>query len=339
MTMRSGSTLAVLLLLACLVAAAPPDVLGAAVRRDATGAATPLDNLQAAAPSQLVFADLFIPLVFRGVTLAELPTPPLGATLTPTSPPTATATPTDIPTATATPTPTEVRPTGRIHGHMTVDGQPMAAGFGVPPYPQIELHKRVSGEWERVVSTVTTEGGAFEFLNPPALGPGEVYRVVWLNDVDTGFGSDIWVHRWWSRNVAVFGSGEDIDIGTFELADLRYLSPCHDCHQTLPITYKWSARANKSDVYRWRLYKGCGSLEDRYNFYETQSLGRATEYTLNSPPPTYTYDTTYCWYIFISDGENGTGWPFHTWRTAFLSGASLWPADRLRLCPGLPFCR
>jgi hypothetical protein len=274
--------------------------------------------MSAAPVTQSYYRDLYLPLVWRSVTIGDL-SGPVAVTLTPSSTPLPTGTKTPTPTITPTPTATEIIPTGRIHGKMTTEGEPLAAGFGLPGFPQIELRRQVAGEWETVANTVTHDGGVFEFVDPPPLAPGETYQVWWMNDIDAGLGADLWVHRWWSKKIAAFGDGTDVDVGTFELADLRYKFPCHDCHRSLPITYEWFPRDHDTEVYQWRLFKDCGNLEDRPNAYRTQSLGYIDEYTLSSPPPGFVYDTTYCWYIWIDDGANGTGWPFHAWRTAFLS--------------------
>ncbi len=295
------------------------------------------------------YSDLYLPLAWRNASADDLRSAP-AVTLTPTwtpaptGTPTPTSPPTITPTPSATPTATEVLPTGRIHGLMLYDGEPMAAGFGLPLTPQIELRKRVSGEWETVANTVTEEGGTFEFVNPPPLAPGEVYQVWWRNDPEEAISADLWVHRWWSRLIASFGDGTDVDVGVFELGDLTYVFPCHDCHRTLPITFKWNPRANKKEVYRWSLFKECGTVEARHKAYRTQSLGHAREYTLDVPPPGFMYDELYCWYIFIEDGENGTGWPYYDWRTKFLSQPPLsWPKPfgqyALRLWEGLAMGR
>lgn len=270
------------------------------------------------------YQDLYLPLLMRSVGPDDLPTPSI-VTLTPTLTPTATGTATSTgtvtptPTATLPPTPTEPFPTGRIHGRMTFNGEDMAPGFGYPGFPQIELWRQTAGQWETIANTVTEEGGRFQFVDPPPLEEGQVYQVVWRNDLESGLGADLWLHRWWSRSVAEFGDGTDVDVGVFEMADLTYGFPCHDCHRSLPITFQWNPRENESEVYRWSLFKECGHPEKRHEAYRTQSLGHASEYTLEAPPPGFKYDEVYCWYIFIEDGVNGTGWPFHAWRTAFLS--------------------
>lgn len=284
---------------------------------------------------------VFLPLSWLGVARDGLPTAPAAvpmasatATVPPTEPPTAapaspTATeapPTEPPTATDTavpptaePTPTPKTPaaTGRITGRLTDKGKPMSEGFGEPGNPQIELRKQAGGGgWVKVANSVTDRNGAFAFENPPALAPGEVYRVWWNNPTEDG--ADLWVHRWWSRDITAFGDGSDVDVGVFELADLKLTQPCHDCLQTAPITFEWRARDHASESYRWSVFDGCGDVENRATAFRTASLGRKTQYT-SSPPPGFRFDARYCWYVLIEDGRNGTGWPFHDRRVQWCS--------------------
>lgn len=245
------------------------------------------------------------------------PTPTtLSPTLTPSVPPSATSEP-----ATATPavTPTELPATGRIHGRYTENGQPLAAGYGAESLPQVELHRCLSLDCEKVANTLVTEGGAVEFVNPPPLGPGQYYQIVWVND--PGLSYDGFLYRWWSRKVtsAEFGAGQDVDVGTMDVANLELTNPCHDCLQTLPITFKWDPRPNAAEIYRWSLFKECGHDEYRVNAYQTQALGHAKQYVVSSPPPPFKYDEKYCWFIHIDDGRNGTGSTFYAYRVTFCS--------------------
>jgi hypothetical protein len=276
-------------------------------------------------------ADAYLPLLARSVARDDLPRastaePTITPAVSPTTIPTASATAgaTEVPTATPSPTATEHVATGQIHGRITVEGEPLWEGYGKPPFPQIQLRRRSAGEWDTVALAETDSDGRFAFVDPPALAQGEVYQVWWVNEDSEDMAGDYrLLGRWWSRLVAVFGSGEDVDVGEFELADLTYLSPCHDCHQTPPITYRWRARKHDTDVYRWSLHRRCSVFADQLNSsFRTESLGKREEYE-TGPPPGFRLDETYCWYIYIEDGHNGSGWPYFEWRTAYLSGSEL----------------
>lgn len=248
------------------------------------------------------------------------PTAP--ATVAPSATPTAstippTDVPTDPPTDVPTPTPKTPAATGRIRGRLTDKGKPMAEGFGEPGFPQIELERKgSSGLWVKVANAVTDAAGAFAFVNPPALEPGEAYRVRWNNPIEDG--ADLWLHRWWSRDIVSFGDGKDVDAGVFELENFKLTAPCHDCLQTGAISFEWQGRDHASEIYRWSVFDGCGDVENRAKAWRTPSLGRATRY-VTSPPPGFNHDARYCWYVFIEDGRNGTGWTFYDHRVTWCS--------------------
>jgi len=286
------------------------------------------------AASQEDGGTLFLPLAWNDASRANLePIATAEATEVSTEVPSATATqtvsvpPTYTPLPTATPTATPPPVPSYIRGVIKAEGEPLPPGYGAPFSPQIELrlcegfseHECVSDEWEVMDHAVTTDGGRFVFENPLPLEDGDAYQVWWRNGRDEDYeGVELFLHRWWSRPITSFGPGDDVDVGVFEVADLKYRAICHDCAQSLPIVFKWDARKNKAEQYYWSLFKGCGNLENRYGAYRTKSLGHASEYELTAPPPGFRLNEKYCWYIFIEDGENGTGWPYHDWRVTFL---------------------
>ena len=196
----------------------------------------------------------------------------------------------------------------------------MAIGFGSPGTPQIELRRRMgaAGPWELVANAETIdEQGRFVFENPPALPEGAVYQVWWDNPPQLG--ADLWMGRWWSRDISAFGDGTDVDLGSFEVADLKLEKPCHDCAQTGEIEFGWQARKHPSEVYRWAVFDNCTQdVAMRAEAWLSPPLGRKTSY-LSGPPPGFRFDTRYCWYVRVEDGANGGGWPFYVRKVAWCS--------------------
>jgi len=231
-------------------------------------------------------------------------------------PPTATDTPTDEP---PTPTPTPKGSSGTIAGRYVSRGEPLAAGFGAPGVPQIELQRLEAGTWTKVANAETVDDGYFAFVDPPALEPGQVYQVWWTNTSLTGY--DEWVGRWSSRRVAEFGDGSDVDLGTMEIGNVTLTGPGNDVHFSLPVTYDWTTRDVRDESYRWSLLRDPTCDENRRedpSLYRTGPLGRVGKYTLSSPPPGFRMETLYCWYVFIDAGTQGTGWSFEGWKTKWL---------------------
>lgn len=270
---------------------------------------------------------VYLPLAAPAAVLSDLPRPPTAAatteppatvtaaiTKTP-LPPTATDEPTATPTETSAPT--EEPATGTIRGRYTENGEPLPAGYGADGFPQIELQRCAGGGCETVARTISQEGGLLAFENPPALEPGQAYQVVWANE--PGLSYDGFLHRWWSRRITSFGDGSDVDLGAMEVGNLVLTDICHDCGQSLPITFKWRTRPPREEVYRWSLFRACGDYAERPNAYRTESLGHRGQYTLNAPPRGFRLDEKYCWFIQIEDSQRGTGWSYYDWRVTFLS--------------------
>jgi len=300
-------------------------VLAAVLAFGALAAVSGAEVGRAQAPGEEEGSRILLPMAVRGLGRDELrPAPTLRATAPPTEPPataTASPTPSPEPSPTEPPTPTTPAETGAIQGRMTVSGVPLDIGFGVPGTPQIELRRRAgSGDWELVANAeIVDEEGRYFFENPPALAEGEVYQVWWVNP--PGLGADLWMGRWWSRDIPAFGSGEDVDLGVFELADLKMTDPCHDCGQTPPIEFKWQPREHASERYRWAVFSGCDQdVSQRATAWLSADLGRASSYE-TGPPAGFRLDTRYCWYVRVDDGENGGGWPFYARRVTWLASA------------------
>jgi len=277
-------------------------------------------------------AQLYLPLVWDQVgaeglvaaptlRVTEPPPPTLAPSATATELPPPTDTPTTAPTATDTPPPTPTQKpaaTGKITGKLTSKGAPLR--FFGETGPWIELRRRTGGgPWVKVANAISDGEGAFAFENPEALRPGEVYQVWWNNPVEDG--ARTWLHRWWSRDIAAFGDGQDVDVGVFEVADLILTQPCHDCAQTGSISFEWDARAGERGTYRWSMFDGCGDVEKRAEAWRSAPLNRQTRY-VTGPPPGFQYDTRYCWYVLIEDGANGSGWPYFDRRVTFCSSAA-----------------
>ncbi len=250
---------------------------------------------------------------------------PLPASATPTQSPE--PTPTE-PEPTEPPTPTLPAETGDIFGHMTFQGAPLDIGFGSPGTPQIELRRRqgADGPWELVANAeIIDAAGRFVFEDPPALSAGQTYQVWWDNP--PGLGADLWLGRWWSRDITVFGDGADIDVGVFEVVDLTMTEPCHDCGQTPPIVFEWEPRDNASETYRWAVFDGCDeTVNQRFGAWLSADLGHASDYE-TGPPAGFRLGQRYCWFVRIDDGQNGGGWPYYARRVTWLASAAMAGAE------------
>lgn len=266
----------------------------------------------------------FLPLGLAGQSLDELPDPVVApptafpaasatasATTTPSETATSTAEP-PTPTATVVPaTATPALPAGRIAGRVTSRGTPVAKGMGAADNgPRIALRRRQQGRWQPVATATVEDDGRFAFESPPPLAPSEAYQVWW--DVDPNLFLTEWLTRWMTREIPAFAAGDDVDVGTLEVADtIELTKPDNHSWSTLPVTFGWRGRSLPRERYRWTLSRRCGNDSndiDRENGFRSDAFDRQTTYKLDAVPPGFQYRTKYCWYMTIEGADGGTGW-------------------------------
>ncbi|MFN8422334.1 MAG: hypothetical protein U0470_02740 [Anaerolineae bacterium] len=266
----------------------------------------------------------YLPLSLDGLSLADAPEPVVApptalpaasATASATTAPSATAIGTPEP---ATPTATEAAatatpalPAGRIAGRVTSRGTPVAKGMGAAENgPRIELRRRQQGRWQPVATATVGDDGRFAFENAPPLAAGEAYQVWW--DVDPNLFLTEWLTRWMTREIPAFGAGDEVDVGTLEVADtIELTKPDNNWWSTLPVTFGWRGRSLPRERYRWTLSRRCGNDSndiDRENGFRSDAFDRQTTYKLDAVPPGFQYRTKYCWYMTIEGADGGTGW-------------------------------
>lgn len=284
---------------------------------------------------------IYLPLGLKGQVMDQLPPAPTApATALPspeasptTAPPEPSATPSEAPpepspTATEQPTelpepsatPTAAKP-GRIHGMLVRNGVPLVAGMGADIGPGLVLRRCRD---ERTCEIVTRTGvlddvpGAYAFEGAPSLEPGTYYQVTWINEsADSGspyIGYDEWLGSWYSPPIRDYTAGDDVDMGTYELADLELTMPTHGTgFGGFPIEFGWNRRSNETGRYHWSLCECCQNLNQRLGAYRTNSLGQRTRYTLNAAPPGFQIgiEYKYCWFLRIETDEHGYGESYH----------------------------
>ncbi len=201
-------------------------------------------------------------------------------------------------------------PASWIVGRITEAGEPVAAGLGSSAYgPHIELRRYEAGEWQKVATTATTDGGRFAFQNPPPLAPEQAYQVWWT--VAPGQTGERWLERWMSLAIETFQAGDVVDVGTFEVADTIELQlPGNHARGSFPQVFRWQGREHGSDSYRWQISTQCwdGAGKAPGWAFRSWPLGRKSGFTLETPPPGFDFDRSYCWSVFIDGGPNGSGW-------------------------------
>lgn len=187
-------------------------------------------------------------------------------------------------------------PPRRIHGLVNDNGAPAP---GVP----LELRFYDGATWSTRANTTTATDGTYEFLNQPALTPGQKYYVRYLNTEGAGARPDrLWL--WWTQELTTY-SGEEINIGNFDLANITLVAPTNEAGISLPYTFQWAPRpASPTDSYEFNLFD---YADDDPYFYTAPPLGYVGGFTLNGLPEGFETYAWYLWNVWVYSPDGGVG--------------------------------
>jgi hypothetical protein len=239
---------------------------------------------------------IFLPLVTRGGASASGAQSLAGTAKAPRAcvPADATPTPTPSPTPTATPTATPTvtpQPQEGIMGKVTFKGAP-------PPVP-LDLQLEVWGgtSWDTLLETTTEGNGEYLFLNAPALGGGQVYRVAFRNgesvESDSRF---LW--SWLGRKIEAYGGSGPAPGGNFDIADVPLASPGQGASVHLPADFCWTPRGVAGDNYKVMLYSW-----DLDQVGATGWLGNVGCAGIAGLPAGWPNDGAYTWWVRVGQGN------------------------------------
>jgi hypothetical protein len=187
-----------------------------------------------------------------------------------------------------------------IHGVVTLNGRPVA---GV----SLSLRFYNGTSWSTRAITITNQEGIYSFTNIPALFPGQLYYVRYINPSTFGDGR---LGFWATREISFYAARSDVNIGNFDIADITLLNPEPGAVISLPITFQWARRpATPSDSYEFNLF-------DPYNelpYFYTPPLGYVETYTLGRLPIGFSPGVVYGWAlgVYSLDGGYGTSFYYH----------------------------
>ncbi|NOX61372.1 MAG: hypothetical protein GXP42_05430 [Chloroflexi bacterium] len=211
--------------------------------------------------------------------------------------PTATPTPTHTPTF--TPTPQQPTATPTPDQGLTISGYVRANGVGASGLA-IQLLGCASSSCSVLATTTTGSGGYYDFthLTPP--GPGESYRVRYVNGPE---GGNSWnpnhLYYWVTGPITNLKARSPQATASFDVGDVALLSPPHNYSGNLPIPFSWQGRGIGGDYYAWALHDGFSEL----CYQNPPSM--ATNFTLDLTGATncglFLY-TPYNWYVYVTEG-------------------------------------
>jgi hypothetical protein len=213
------------------------------------------------------------------------------------------------------------RPGRGIHGYVTYNGQPAAN-------VALELRYYDGASWSTRASTLTTASGLYSFLGALGVGGEQAYYVRYQNTSHDYL--RLWM--WGTRELKNYASGSEVELGSFDLANINLVAPDHMSAVNLPYTFQWTPRPESpSDSYELDMFD-----PENSNFYfYTPPLGYTGSYTLNSLPTGFSTGRWYVWEVWVYSPDGGFGISYQTRGVKFantgLQGLS--PASE----PILPF--
>jgi len=202
------------------------------------------------------------------------------------------------------------QPSG-IHGHVSNSGN-HASGI------TLELRLFDGNVFSTVATTTTDQNGRFLFRDIASLESGTYYYVRYRNTASTP--GNLWA--WSSRTINTYSSGEYIEAGDFDIADIVLLSPNDGVTIELPTRFQWMRRpVTTSDSYEFDVY----DPTDYSPWWWTAPLGYTDSYTLSTLTGFNTV-IPYAWEVRVLSPDGGFGISFH-YRLVTFTGIMSSPKD------------
>jgi len=181
---------------------------------------------------------------------------------------------------------------GRIHGRVTIAGQP-ADGITLTLRAYDDLA-------EEIVTEVTVIDGDYVFNAPPPLPSGKSYFV--------RFGPNDWdpslVFSWYGPDITAYVAGQDVAGGDFDLENIELISPGFDEVVPAPTTFSWLKRQVPS-TYRVEIFDPIGPDE-----WTTDDLGDVDEALVDLPVGAER-GKEYGWLVWAYAGETSYGQSYY----------------------------
>jgi hypothetical protein len=216
-------------------------------------------------------------------------------------------------TSTPTPTPTVTTPpsVSGIYGQVRYNGNPLA---GI----NLVLYYYNGSTWSTWGSAVTTDAsGNYRFAGVPSLGAGQKYYVRYANGSNGNASNSNYLAWWASFTLTSYMTGANVSGGDFDIADVTLVSPSPGSSGTLPRTFTWNRRtATTADNYEFNLFDPAD-----LNPWAYISIGYVNNYTLNSLPSGFSFNTAYGWDMWVYGSGDSAGESYYYRTITFTTAA------------------
>lgn len=201
---------------------------------------------------------------------------------------------------------------GRLFGQVTENGNKAPD----VPLTLCRLNSLTDTNCTSMGSTTTIADGTYAFNNLPALQTGQKYFAYFKNT--TNAKGRLWY--WQTHSLVTYTFGSQVQLGNFDIGDIKLISPTLPVTVTLPVAFSWKLRsASPSDSYEFDLYEPQNGTP---YFYTKPPLGHVGSYQLKSLPAGFSMNKRYAWEVWAYAPDNAFGVSLEARPVAFASSAS-----------------
>jgi 5-hydroxyisourate hydrolase-like protein (transthyretin family) len=180
-----------------------------------------------------------------------------------------------------------------INGRLTQNG---GGAGGV----MLQLRYFDGSAWSTRLTTTTQTDGRYVIISAPTLAAGQKYYVRYQN-VSQVEGR---LFLWSTQTLTAYLAGSNVDLGSFDIADVPLNSPAGGAVVTLPTQFTWTRRASTpTDSYGIEI----SDPSDYSPRWLSALVGYNQAYTLNGLPTGLSIQTQYAWDVIIYAPNGGSG--------------------------------
>jgi hypothetical protein len=189
------------------------------------------------------------------------------------------------------------------------------SAIGVP----LSLRFYNGSAWSTLEETTSGESGFYSFPDAPSLGANQRYYVRFINNASTPIPGCLWF--WGTKTLTTYYSGGEVNIGTFDIADIALVSPEHGWAGSLPVQFNWTPRpSTTTDSYEFDLYDANNSSGP--SWYTNPPLGYVSTYRLSALPANFEFNVPYAWEVWVYAPDGSYGVSYQTNRITFAATGS-----------------
>jgi hypothetical protein len=167
----------------------------------------------------------------------------------------------------------------------------------------VELRYCIATTCSSAGTTLTGSQGSYAFRSiVPSTEDQAEYYVRYLNGANVSGRLAYYA----SRSLTEFGASSEVDLGSFDIADIDLISPEASVAVAAQSTFRWTKRpATPSDNYEFDLYDADWSPS-----WYSDRLGYVDSYELDGLPEGFHLDVPYYWEVWAYDPQGGHGISF-----------------------------